>query len=70
MGLLHGRAGRLTAEHGGLRPGQYRPEFLSIGRRLLFREGRTKGVGKIVSISYDGLGPQPVAALRGAISPG
>lgn len=45
----------------------YRPEFLSLGRRLLFREGRTKGVGQIVSITYDGAGPQPTEALRGAV---
>ena len=26
------------------------PEWLKIGSRLLFREGRTKGVGKIVKL--------------------
>ncbi|KAI1996517.1 hypothetical protein LOZ54_000155 [Ophidiomyces ophidiicola] len=30
-----------------------RPEFLSIGDRILFREGRTKGLGIVKALSYD-----------------
>ncbi|CRG90660.1 GTP-binding protein 1 [Talaromyces islandicus] len=30
-----------------------RPEFLSVGDRVLFREGRTKGLGIVKSVSYD-----------------
>lgn len=30
-----------------------RPEFLSIGDRVLFREGRTKGLGIVKSVGYD-----------------
>jgi len=29
----------------------YRPEFLKIGQRLIFREGRTKGIGTVTSVS-------------------
>ena len=31
---------------------------------LLFREGRTKGVGKLLSVEEDGLGPQPTIEVR------
>mmetsp|Transcript_45150 Transcript_45150/g.113152 ORF Transcript_45150/g.113152 Transcript_45150/m.113152 type:complete len:632 (-) Transcript_45150:431-2326(-) len=30
----------------------YRPEYLVLGSRMIFREGRTKGIGKIVAITY------------------
>lgn len=30
-----------------------RPEYLSPGDRLLFREGRTKGLGIVKSLGYD-----------------
>jgi GTPase len=30
-----------------------RPEFLSVGDRVLFREGRTKGLGIVKSVGYD-----------------
>lgn len=30
-----------------------RPEFLSVGDRVLFREGRTKGLGIVKSTRYD-----------------
>jgi hypothetical protein len=30
-----------------------RPEYLSVGDRLLFREGRTKGLGIVKSVGYD-----------------
>jgi len=30
----------------------YRPEFMVLGARMIFREGRTKGIGKIVTIEY------------------
>ncbi|RMZ75931.1 hypothetical protein DV738_g5219, partial [Chaetothyriales sp. CBS 135597] len=30
-----------------------RPEFLTVGERILFREGRTKGLGIVKSLGYD-----------------
>ena len=30
----------------------YRPEFLVLGARLILREGRAKGIGKVVNITY------------------
>lgn len=30
-----------------------RPEYLVPGDRLLFREGRTKGLGRVISVGYD-----------------
>jgi hypothetical protein len=30
-----------------------RPEYLSIGDRILFREGRTKGLGIVKGLGYD-----------------
>ncbi len=30
-----------------------RPEFLNVGDRILFREGRTKGLGIVKSVGYD-----------------
>lgn len=30
-----------------------RPEYLVVGDRLLFREGRTKGLGIVKSVGYD-----------------
>lgn len=30
-----------------------RPEYLAPGDRLLFREGRTKGLGIVKSVGYD-----------------
>jgi GTPase len=30
-----------------------RPEFLTVGERILFREGRTKGLGIVTSLGYD-----------------
>lgn len=30
-----------------------RPEFLSVGDRILFREGRTKGLGIVKAVGYD-----------------
>ncbi|KAI9678655.1 MAG: hypothetical protein M1817_005712 [Caeruleum heppii] len=34
-----------------------RPEYLGIGDRLLFREGRTKGLGIVKSVGYDATKP-------------
>ncbi|EEP80147.1 conserved hypothetical protein [Uncinocarpus reesii 1704] len=34
-----------------------RPEFLSVGDRILFREGRTKGLGIVKAVSYDPKNP-------------
>ncbi|KIX08315.1 uncharacterized protein Z518_02971 [Rhinocladiella mackenziei CBS 650.93] len=38
-----------------------RPEFLAVGERILFREGRTKGLGIVKSLGYEpgSLGTQP-----------
>lgn len=30
-----------------------RPEYLAVGDRILFREGRTKGLGLVKSVGYD-----------------
>lgn len=30
-----------------------RPEYLSVGERILFREGRTKGLGIVKAVGYD-----------------
>ncbi len=30
-----------------------RPEYLAAGDRILFREGRTKGLGMVKSVGYD-----------------
>ena len=34
-----------------------RPEYLAIGDRILFREGRTKGLGIVKSVGYDASKP-------------
>ena len=34
-----------------------RPEYLAVGDRLLFREGRTKGLGIVKALSYDAAKP-------------
>ena len=34
-----------------------RPEFLSAGDRVIFREGRTKGLGIVKSVGYDPQNP-------------
>ena len=30
-----------------------RPEYLTVGERILFREGRTKGLGIVKAVGYD-----------------
>lgn len=30
-----------------------RPEYLAVGDRILFREGRTKGLGIVAAVGYD-----------------
>lgn len=50
-----------------------RPEFLVPGDRLLFREGRTKGLGIIKSVGYDPahpLMPKPQAGEEGEVDSG
>lgn len=34
-----------------------RPEYLAVGERILFREGRTKGLGIVKSLGYDASKP-------------
>ena len=34
---------------------KYRPEFIEKDDVLIFREGKTKGIGKIVDVEYDNL---------------
>jgi GTPase len=34
-----------------------RPEYLTVGERILFREGRTKGLGIVKAVGYDPLKP-------------
>ncbi|KAI9887255.1 MAG: hypothetical protein M1823_000926 [Watsoniomyces obsoletus] len=43
-----------------------RPEYLAVGDRLLFREGRTKGLGIVKAVGYDPAKPlnPEIAALR------
>jgi hypothetical protein len=42
-----------------------RPEYLAPGDRLLFREGRTKGLGIVKSVGYDPSKPLMVDASSG-----
>ena len=42
-------------------------EFLSVGSRLLFREGKTKGVGKIVKLCYGEENDEYVPTLAGQV---
>jgi hypothetical protein len=46
MALLYGRAGRLTAENGGFRPGQHAVDALEGRARL--RQAGTQGPGDVV----------------------
>jgi len=41
-----------------------RPEFLNIGDRILFREGRTKGLGIVKSLGYDASRPLNPDAVK------
>jgi GTPase len=42
-----------------------RPEFLSVGDRILFREGRTKGLGIVRDVTYNRSKPlNPNAAQK------
>ena len=34
-----------------------RPEYLAVGDRILFREGRTKGLGIVAAVGYDPSNP-------------
>lgn len=54
-----------------------RPEYLAPGDRLLFREGRTKGLGIVKAVGYDpsqplsGVAPTGGAETEGAkVAPG
>ena len=42
-----------------------RPEYLVVGERLLFREGRTKGLGIVKAVGYDERQPLNPDAARG-----
>ncbi|CAG7928901.1 unnamed protein product [Penicillium olsonii] len=46
-----------------------RPEFLAPGDRVLFREGKTKGLGIVKSIGYDASKPLNPGAQEGATTP-
>ncbi|KAM5467435.1 hypothetical protein MauCBS54593_005404 [Microsporum audouinii] len=49
------------------------PEFLSVGDRILFREGRTKGLGIVKEVSYDHkvpLNPERRASSTGQMNTG
>lgn len=41
-----------------------RPEYLAPGDRLLFREGRTKGLGIVKSVGYDPARPLNPEAVK------
>jgi hypothetical protein len=47
-----------------------RPEYLAPGDRLLFREGRTKGLGIVKSVGYDPSKPLMPGQQEGGISDG
>jgi len=42
----------------------YRPEYLKPGTTILFREGRTKGLGVVASVQYN-TGQSSLATLTG-----
>jgi GTPase len=46
-----------------------RPEYLCPGDRLLFREGRTKGLGIVKSVGYDPEKPLMVKGPEGGAEP-
>jgi GTPase len=46
-----------------------RPEFLAAGDRVLFREGKTKGLGIVKSIGYDPSKPLNPGAKEGTTTP-
>jgi len=46
-----------------------RPEFLAVGDRILFREGRTKGLGIVKAVGYDPSKPlNPDAGKQKAVA--
>ena len=45
-----------------------RPEYLVPGDRLLFREGKTKGLGIVKSVGYDPLNPLNPEALKKGVA--
>lgn len=55
----------------------YRPEYLKVGTTILFREGRTKGLGVVSRIFPDGapldeegdLQPNEITQMRGKKTP-
>lgn len=48
-----------------------RPEYLAPGDRLLFREGRTKGLGIVKSVGYDPSKPlMPKQSEEGSVGDG
>jgi hypothetical protein len=47
-----------------------RPEYLAPGDRLLFREGRTKGLGIVKSVGYDPSKPLMPKQLEGSVGDG
>ncbi|KAK5119023.1 hypothetical protein LTR62_000234 [Meristemomyces frigidus] len=44
-----------------------RPEFLAVGDRILFREGRTKGLGIVKQVGYDADKPLNPEAVKGKV---
>jgi hypothetical protein len=46
----------------------YRPEWLRVGSRLLFREGKTKGIGNVAALLADA--PTTVAERAAALADG
>jgi len=50
-----------------------RPEYLAVGDRILFREGRTKGLGIVKVLGYDAsksLNPELKASEEGVVANG
>ena len=44
-----------------------RPEYLAAGDRILFREGRTKGLGIVKSLGYDPARPLNPEDAKGGV---
>lgn len=43
----------------------YRPEFLKVGTTILFREGRTKGLGVVSKVHFGSVGALSSGLLTG-----
>jgi hypothetical protein len=69
MGLLYGRAGRLTAENGGSRPGQFCPNYESDPASLseAARVQMLRGIG-VAIVKHGSMFPTMEMMLRHAVN--